>query len=74
MKIIWYYFFFSSLVLGLVAEVPSTMGFQQNFKSGSCLTIGWSSGRIQHFPIIYSDLGGDFNGSLSPQRIQNVSS
>ncbi|RZC34365.1 aladin [Asbolus verrucosus] len=51
----------SSLIVGLAAEVPSTIGFQQNFKAGACLSIGWSSGRLQHFPIIYTDLASDFS-------------
>ncbi|XP_066141580.1 aladin-like isoform X1 [Euwallacea fornicatus] len=43
-------------VMGLAEEKPSAICFQQNFESGACLTIGWSSGRIQYFPIIYTDL------------------
>ncbi|CAH0558280.1 unnamed protein product [Brassicogethes aeneus] len=46
----------SSLVVGLPEERPSSVSFQQNFESGSCLTIGWSSGRVQYYPIIYTDL------------------
>ncbi|CAH2092650.1 unnamed protein product [Euphydryas editha] len=42
-------------ISGVDNEVPSTFAFQQNFKDGACLTIAWSSGRIQHFPIIYTD-------------------
>ncbi|KAI8439177.1 hypothetical protein MSG28_013024 [Choristoneura fumiferana] len=42
-------------VSGLEMEVPSTMAFQQNFADGACLTVAWSSGRVQHFPIVYSD-------------------
>ncbi|KAL3283645.1 hypothetical protein HHI36_006784 [Cryptolaemus montrouzieri] len=45
-------------------EVPTAIAFQQNFEPGACLSIGWSSGRIQHFPIIYSDLSNNFNNSL----------
>ncbi|XP_044268590.1 aladin-like [Tribolium madens] len=51
----------SSLITGLAAEVPSTMVFQHNFKPGACLSIAWSSGRLQHFPIIYTDLTNNFN-------------
>ncbi|VVD02047.1 aladin-like [Leptidea sinapis] len=36
-------------------EMPSTMAFQQNFTDGACLTIAWSTGRVQHFPIINND-------------------
>lgn len=42
-------------VCGMDVEVPSTIAFQQNFTEGACLTIAWSSGRVQHFPIIYTD-------------------
>ncbi|XP_053611187.1 aladin [Plodia interpunctella] len=42
-------------VCGLDNEVPSTMAFQLNFAEGACLTIAWSSGRVQHFPIVYTD-------------------
>ncbi|XP_050309665.1 aladin-like [Anthonomus grandis grandis] len=44
-----------SLIMGLAEEKPSSISFQQNFTEGACLTIGWSSGRIQYFPIIYTD-------------------
>ncbi|EFA03757.2 aladin [Tribolium castaneum] len=53
----------SSLIVGLAAEVPSTIAFQYNFKPGACLSIAWSSGHLQHFPIIYTDLTNDFNAS-----------
>ncbi|CAG4951370.1 unnamed protein product [Colias eurytheme] len=43
------------LINGIDNEVPSTIAFQQNFKDGACLTIAWSSGRVQHFPIVYTD-------------------
>ncbi|XP_032519048.2 aladin-like [Danaus plexippus] len=42
-------------ISGIDTEVPSTMAFQENFSEGACLTIAWSSGRIQYFPIIYTD-------------------
>lgn len=42
-------------VCGIDTEVPSTMAFQNNFSEGACLTIAWSSGRVQHFPVIYTD-------------------
>ncbi|XP_060516995.1 aladin-like [Cylas formicarius] len=53
----------SSLVMGLAEEKPSAIAFQQNFEAGACLTIGWSSGRIQYYPIIYSDLDSQSNFS-----------
>lgn len=49
--------------MGLPTEVPSTIAFQNDFKSGACLTIAWSSGRLQHFPIIYTDLTPEFNAT-----------
>lgn len=48
--------FFSSLVIGLPEEKPSIISFLQHFEAGACLTIGWSSGRVQYYPIIYTDL------------------
>ncbi|CAH0679981.1 unnamed protein product [Chilo suppressalis] len=41
-------------VNGIDNELPSTMAFQQNFTNGACLTIAWSTGRVQHFPIVYN--------------------
>lgn len=49
-------FCYSSLVMGLADEKPSSISFVQDFEAGSCLSIAWSSGRIQYFPIIYTDL------------------
>ncbi|KAJ8917048.1 hypothetical protein NQ315_012967 [Exocentrus adspersus] len=46
----------SSLVMGLPKEKPSILSFLQHFEAGACLTVGWSSGRIQYYPIIYTDL------------------
>ncbi|CAK1586718.1 unnamed protein product [Parnassius mnemosyne] len=40
-------------VCGIDDEMPTTMAFQKNFTEGACLTIAWSSGRLQHFPIVY---------------------
>ncbi|KAG6458233.1 aladin [Manduca sexta] len=42
-------------VTGIEEELPTTMTFQQNFTEGACLTVAWSSGRVQHFPIVYTD-------------------
>lgn len=50
--------FCSCLITGVPGEVPNVMDFQKNFDDGACLSIGWSSGRLQHFPIIYTDLSG----------------
>lgn len=61
--------FFRSLVMGLAEEKPSSISFQQNFDAGACLTIGWSSGRIQYYPIIYTDLTNSMNGN----RTANIS-
>lgn len=43
------------LIKGFPGEVPNCMNFYQTYDSQSpaiCLTIAWSSGRIQHFPIV----------------------
>ncbi|XP_068617760.1 aladin [Battus philenor] len=40
-------------VCGIGDEMPTTMAFQKNFTEDACLTIAWSSGRLQHFPIVY---------------------
>ncbi|CAK1550395.1 unnamed protein product [Leptosia nina] len=42
-------------ISGVDSEVPSTIAFQRNFTEGACLTTAWSSGRVQHFPILYTD-------------------
>ncbi|KAJ8956838.1 hypothetical protein NQ318_014252 [Aromia moschata] len=49
----------SSLVTGLPEEKSSTISFVQKFDAGACLTIGWSSGRIQYYPIVYTDLASN---------------
>ncbi|XP_053984736.1 aladin-like [Hylaeus volcanicus] len=43
------------LIEGFLGEVPNCMNFYQKCDSSSpviCLTIAWSSGRVQHFPIV----------------------
>ncbi|XP_076762070.1 aladin [Xylocopa sonorina] len=43
------------LIKGFPGEIPNCMNFYQKCKEESnmvCLTIAWSSGRIQHFPIV----------------------
>lgn len=43
------------LVKGFPGEVPNCMQFYQNYDSQlstTCLTIAWSSGRVQQFPIV----------------------
>ncbi|XP_011144902.2 aladin [Harpegnathos saltator] len=42
----------SCLIKGFPGEVPNCMNFYQRDTSYICLTIAWSSGRIQHFPIV----------------------
>lgn len=46
----------SCLVKGVSGEQPTAIAFQSNFDSGACLTIAWSSGRIQYFPVVYQEL------------------
>ncbi|XP_076293843.1 aladin isoform X2 [Lasioglossum baleicum] len=57
------------LVKGFPGEVPSCMNFYQKHNNQSpvvCLTIAWSSGRIQHFPIVEKECVPNMNvtGSL----------
>ncbi|KAK3923787.1 Aladin [Frankliniella fusca] len=44
------------LVKGASGEQPTAIAFQSNFDAGACLTIAWSTGRIQYFPMIYQEL------------------
>lgn len=66
-------FIFSSLVIGLPEEKPSIISFLQQFEAGACLTIGWSSGRIQYYPIIYTDLSIADQGNTSLYPALNTS-
>uniref|UniRef100_A0A1B6FRP2 Aladin seven-bladed propeller domain-containing protein n=1 Tax=Cuerna arida TaxID=1464854 RepID=A0A1B6FRP2_9HEMI len=43
-------------IRGLVSESPAVIAFQENFTEGANLTIGWSSGRVQYFPIVFTEL------------------
>ncbi|XP_011311087.1 aladin [Fopius arisanus] len=55
----------SCLVKGFPGESPNCLQFQQNINTNgliACLTIAWSSGRVQQFPIV----GG--NKSATPTR------
>ncbi|CAG9858264.1 unnamed protein product [Phyllotreta striolata] len=56
----------NSLITRLVDEKPSTISFLLDFEAGACLSVGWSSGRIQYYPIIYTDLS---TNSLEKSRI-----
>lgn len=42
----------SLIVNGLPEERAVTIGFQKDFEFGACLSIAWSSGRMQHFPMV----------------------
>ncbi|XP_073988138.1 aladin WD repeat nucleoporin isoform X2 [Rhodnius prolixus] len=42
-------------IKGLVDEMPSFICFQNNFTDGANLTICWSNGRVQYFPMIFRD-------------------
>ncbi|XP_012281625.1 aladin [Orussus abietinus] len=45
------------IIKGFSDEVPDCMQFYQNYDpdvNSICLTIAWSSGRVQHFPIVFS--------------------
>ncbi|KAF5291841.1 hypothetical protein FQA39_LY14178 [Lamprigera yunnana] len=54
------------LVSGAPEEKPMCISFQGNFQFGTCLSIGWSSGRVQHFPIVFSEIDGSV-GNLQNQ-------
>lgn len=43
------------LIKGFPGEVPNCMNFYQKRSSWICLTIAWSSGRVQHFPIVENE-------------------
>lgn len=49
-------------VRGMQGESPAVICFQENFKEGANLTIAWSSGRVQYFPILYTELTPDQDG------------
>lgn len=51
-----------TLVKGFPGEQPNCMQFYKD--EGTCLSIAWSSGRIQHFPIVV-DPEFSHNQSLS---------
>ncbi|XP_033332839.1 aladin [Megalopta genalis] len=56
------------LIKGFPGEVPSCMNFYQKYNSQSsvvCLTIAWSSGRIQHFPIVGKECIPNLNGTTT---------
>ncbi|XP_021920486.1 aladin-like isoform X2 [Zootermopsis nevadensis] len=66
------------LVQGVSGEIPNCISFQQNFGDGACLTIAWSSGRVQYFPLVHSDLKSERNifqeTAISPDcSLQNIS-
>ncbi|XP_014478045.1 PREDICTED: aladin [Dinoponera quadriceps] len=42
----------SCLIKGFPGEVPNCINFYQKDTLCICLTIAWSSGRVQHFPIV----------------------
>lgn len=47
------------VVRGRSGETPCNMSFQPNFKDGALLTIAWSSGQVQYFPIMTHDFASD---------------
>ncbi|KZC12167.1 PREDICTED: aladin-like [Dufourea novaeangliae] len=56
------------LIKGFPGEVPNCMNFYQRYDSQSpaiCLTIAWSSGRVQHFPIVERESGPNMNVTSS---------
>lgn len=66
------------LVQGISGEIPNCISFQQNFEEGACLTIAWSSGHVQYFPLLHRDLKSERNifqeAVRSPDRsLKNIS-
>lgn len=57
------------LIKGFSGEIPNCIDFYQKCQKESdnlvCLTIAWSSGRIQHFPIIEKETVPAMNTSTS---------
>ncbi|KAK7870531.1 hypothetical protein R5R35_002930 [Gryllus longicercus] len=47
------------LIRGRAGETPSNICFQPNFKEGALLTIAWSGGYVQYFPIMTRDFASD---------------
>jgi len=48
----------SGWIRGSKDEFPSCLQFQADYNNGgSVLTIGWSTGRIQYCPLVYSPIG-----------------
>lgn len=59
----------SCLIKGFPGEVPNCINFYQKHSLWICLTIAWSSGRVQHFPIVESESKVDtsMHSTLLPQ-------
>jgi len=61
----------SLIPLGIVrssGDTPATMDFCKSFLEGAMLTIGWSSGHIQHLPMYFVpnlNKSNNGNGSLT---------
>ncbi|CAH1391573.1 unnamed protein product [Nezara viridula] len=41
------------LIKGISDEIPTCFSFQKDFVDGANLTICWSTGRVQYFPMVY---------------------
>ncbi|KAM0726937.1 Aladin [Formica fusca] len=66
----------SCLIKGFPGEVPNCINFYQKHSSWLCLTIAWSSGRVQHFPIVENESKVDVTTHstlLSQSEITNES-
>ncbi|XP_069684617.1 aladin-like isoform X2 [Periplaneta americana] len=59
-------------VRGVSGEIPNYISFQQNFTEGANLTIAWSSGRVQYFPLVCKDLKTD--RSIFHESVPNLDS
>jgi len=61
-------------IRGDTEEAPTTLEFAKHFKGGALLSIVWSSGRFQHFPMFFMtsvQLGQDL--ALTAQCLSNTS-
>ncbi|KAG7200742.1 hypothetical protein KM043_001291 [Ampulex compressa] len=57
------------LIKGFPGEVPNCINFYQQYnkqRNAVCLTIGWSSGRVQHFPIVEKEPTFDCSTNSAP--------
>ena len=47
-------------------ELPSTLEFAKHFNGGALLSIVWSSGRFQHFPMFFMSTSVQLAQEMNP--------